>query len=79
MTQVILDATTSAKLSSLQSPVVLCDETGRTLGYFQPTVPLSEMQRLIAQCPFSEDELSRRQQVRTGRPLADIVEDLKKR
>jgi hypothetical protein len=74
-----VDSDTSAKLSAFFVPIELCDDSGRILGYFQPILPQSESQRLLADCPFSETELRRRQQVRTGRPLADIFEDLRSR
>jgi hypothetical protein len=79
MTRVTVDSDTSAKLSSFFVPVELCDDSGRTLGYFQPVLPPAESRRLLAECPFSEAELRRRQQVRTGRPLAEILEDLRTR
>ncbi len=79
MTRVTVDSDTSAKLSEFFTPVELCDYSGRVLGYFQPVLPAAETAQILAECPLSEAELRRRQQVRVGRPLADILEDLRGR
>ena len=79
MTRLTLDPGTSAKLSAYFVPVELYDESGRILGYFQPALPPAQTEQVLAERPFSETELRRRQQVRTGRPLADILKDLRNR
>lgn len=79
MTRVTIDRDMSAKLNGVYDSVELCDESGRTLGYFQPAaLSPAQTRRLMAECPFSDEELKRRREVRTGRPLADILEDLRK-
>ena len=75
MTKLIVDATTLAKLHNLNVLLEFCDETGKTLGYFHPTVAANGTPRTV-RSPFSDDELRRRQQQRSGRPLADILERL---
>lgn len=75
MTKIIVNAEFRAKLAHLKQPVELCDESGRTLGYFRP-VPSPEDYDLT--CPFSEEEIRERRKQRTGRPLPDILADLEK-
>ena len=78
MTRVTIDATTMAKLYGLNDLLELCDETGKTLGYFQPIVspPRGPDGKIIS--PISDEELERRSEHRTGRPLKDILNDLQK-
>jgi hypothetical protein len=78
MTKVVVDPAFGAKITGLTGAVELCDESGRTLGYFHPAMSEgSAPQRL--QSPHSDEEIERRRQDRRGRPLADILADLEKR
>ena len=79
MTRVTVDADVSAKLGGFSGPVELCDRSGRVLGYYQPVLSPSETRRILAECPYSGDELHRLQQVRTGRPLLEILQELRRR
>jgi hypothetical protein len=72
MTKVIVDDATRANLHNLDTLLEVCDESGRTLGYFHPQ--LGAMQ---VRSPFSDEEIERRRQQRTGKPLAEILERLK--
>jgi hypothetical protein len=73
MSKVILNALLQAELMSHSNgPVEVCDESGKTLGYFHPLVRPTET--LAVQSPFSLEELERRRQQRTGKPLAEILE-----
>ena len=74
MSRVLMDATLSDKLRSTSEVVELTDEAGRVLGVYTPIrvhVPPPGFQ-----FPISDEELDRRNQVRTGRSLADILRDL---
>jgi hypothetical protein len=73
MTRLTVDAALLARLHNLDQTLEVCDESGRTLGYFHP-VPAAG--HPPAPSPFSEEELRRRQQQRTGRSLAEILERL---
>ena len=75
MTKVTLDAATLAKLKDLNELLEVCDESGRTLGYFHPVVP---SESLKAMSPFSDEEIEEFRQQRTGRPLSEILSDLNK-
>ena len=78
MTKVVVDASFGAKFAGLTGPVEVCDESGRTIGCFQPV--LSEgMSAKGVWSPISDEEIERRSQERSGRPLADILADLEKR
>jgi len=79
MTRVTVDSTVSAQLSAYDGPVELCDNAGHTLGYFQPILPVAETERILGECPISDAELRRRRQVRAGRPLTEILQDLRGR
>jgi hypothetical protein len=78
MTQIKIDAATMARLNGLSDSLEICDESGRLLGYFHPSVsPPRRSDGKIAS-PFSDAELARRSQQRTGRPLKDILAELPK-
>jgi hypothetical protein len=74
MTKLFLDAVTLAKLHNLDADFELCDESGKTLGYFHPSLANGKL--APSRSPFSDADLRRRRQERTGRPLADILERL---
>lgn len=78
MTKVTVDAATRAKLNNLNELLELCDERGRTLGYFHPAVHLSSPEQAKALSPFSDEEIEELRKQRTGRPLSEILKDLNK-
>lgn len=74
MTKIVLDAQTRAQLHDLKEPLEIVDEAGRLLGLFTPMVERARLEPRI-----SDEEIQRRRQQRTGRPLTDILGDLEKR
>ena len=72
MTRLVLDSGTVARWHLTETTEV-CDESGRTLGYFHPAQPGKDG---MAGSPFSLEELERFREQRTGRPLGDILRDL---
>jgi hypothetical protein len=78
MTKIVVDAAFWAKLSNLEGPVELCDEMGRTLGYFHSVANPSGLGELPASL-ISEEEVQRRLQQGGGRSLEEILADLEKR
>jgi hypothetical protein len=76
MVKVTLDAALLTHLNQVDTALEICDAAGQTVGYFHPAVrrPLGEGPS--ARSPFSDEELQARRQQRTGRPLADILEQL---
>jgi hypothetical protein len=75
MTRVTLDNETVAKLHNLCESLEVCDEAGRLLGYFVPTEDKAMYAEVDAQ--VSNAELDRREAEEEGRPLAEILQDLK--
>jgi hypothetical protein len=60
MTRVLVDATLRSKLHDLAQPLELCDDEGRVLGRFLPTIDPSLYEGL--ESPLSREELQRRKQ-----------------
>ena len=78
MTKVTLDAETLAKLHELSQRLEFCDETGKTLGNFQPLAePDGSVQEKI-QSPFSDEEIEESRKQLGGRPLTEILADLQR-
>ncbi len=75
MTRLTIDPETLAKLHNLDVPLEVCDESGKTLGYFHPAAPANGAGQ-AARSPFSDEELQRRRQQRTGGPLAEVLKRL---
>ena len=73
MQRVIVEPGTSIKLRDLRESAVLCDDTGRALGYYAPT---GASQSGGLQSPHSTAELLQRAQEGGGRSLAEILADL---
>jgi hypothetical protein len=72
-----MDSGALAKLSLFQDWVEVCDEAGEVVGFFHPAIPRSEMERMTAESPFSEEELQRIWgQPRSGQPLSEIRREL---
>jgi hypothetical protein len=76
MTKLVVDAAMQAKLNPLNGLLEICDEAGRTLGYFHPVLTQNHSGESSIQSPFTEEELERRRQQRTGRPLNEILKRL---
>jgi hypothetical protein len=77
VTKLIVDTVMQAKLSNLNVVLDICDQAGQTLGYFHPVPKQDSGAGDKIQSPFSEEQLKRRQQQRTGRSLRKILEGLK--
>jgi len=79
MTKLNIDSDLMARLGGLGDVVEFCDESGKTLGYFHPLIDPAAAEAKGLECPFSREELERRRGKRTGRPLKDILKDLRER
>jgi hypothetical protein len=77
MVRVTIDEAFLSKLGGLDSPLELCDETGRVVGHFIPQQDRSIYEGV--ECPVSDEELERRLSEDTERPLDDILHDLEGR
>ena len=77
MTQIILDATASNRLTNITHPVELCDPSGRVLGRFVPLIDLSVWEP--ASPELSQEELDRREQSGEKRyTTAEVLASLEK-
>ncbi len=79
MTKVIADRDLRARLDGLDKQMELCDEAGRTLGYF---LTVKEYERLMiewAKLKYPPELLDRIAQEPGGRTTAEVLERLKTR
>ena len=78
MSTLVFDQTTIAKLKTVAVPQVeIRDEDGILWGYHQPVVSPETVAQY--ECPVSEEDLERREAEGGGRPLAEILEELRNR
>ena len=71
MTKIVLDRSMIRRLNDLKEQFEVCDEAGKILGRFIPT-------KTKITVPFSEEELTAFEENLDGRPLAEILKDLRK-
>jgi hypothetical protein len=76
MTKLIVGNDVSDQLDALNSPVDLCDQSGRVLGQFIPAFGITAEQAAADGCPYSIEELRQSQRQTGGRSLAEIWRDL---
>ena len=77
MSVVVLDCSAAEKLKAIDACVQLRDEHDSLIGYFRPAVNPGDVDQF--ECPVSEEELLRRAQHGGGRPVHDILRDLRNR
>jgi hypothetical protein len=77
MSQVIVDQNLRHRLKGLTEQVEFFDESGNPLGQFLPENVYRQLLRQLDQCPYTEAELTRFQQEKGGRPLADVWKSLR--
>jgi hypothetical protein len=73
MSITITDPGLLAQLAAARTTVDVHGPDGEYIGTFQPPLGMPPPGFRI---PFSEEELERRRQCKTGRPLKDILRDL---
>lgn len=78
MTRVVVDSVLQAKLGGMNDFVVLCDEAGRTIGYYHPATPWPGAGPIKDFSPLRDEDVRELQKQEGGRPLADILRDLRK-
>ena len=79
MSRITVDAATRAILHNLDDFLIFCDESGRTLGYFQPGTPPASRADEKVRSPISSEEIERRRSLRTGVPLEEVLKQLENR
>ena len=78
MATVVLELESETRLRGFQDVVEVCDHSGKRIGFFHPATDL-ETPRLKDLSPFTDEEILARCQQLEGRPLADILIDLRHR
>jgi hypothetical protein len=73
MTKVVLDTGFVSKLAGIRETALLCDQSGRVIGYFEPLEPPTGKGEDGTESPFSDEEIERFRKQRSGRPLHDIL------
>ena len=76
MSILVLDQSAIQKLKAVATMAEVRDEQGTLVGYFHPAVTPETVDQY--ECPLSEEELRRVASEGGGRPLADILSDLRK-
>ena len=74
MSILVFDQSTIDKLKTVTIGAEVRDEQGTLIGYFVAPETIDQYE-----CPVDEEELLRRSREGGGRPLADILGDLRKR
>lgn len=74
MERLVLDGQALSKLREACSAVEIVDDSGKALGHFFP----SGSEELLLEPQVSEEELDRREAAGGGRPLKEILADLRK-
>lgn len=76
-TIVITDPALLAQIAAAQGQIVFRGPTGNTIK----TAEVVTGQALLAKykCPFTEEELARRSLERTGRPIGEVIKELKEK
>ena len=78
MTKVVLDTGFLSKLAGIRETALLCDESGRVIGYFEPLEPATGKGEDGTESPFSDEEIQRFRQQRSGRSLQDVLAALER-
>jgi len=78
MTKVVLESGTLSKLAGIRETAILCDESGRAIGFFEPLEPPRGKGEEGVEPPFSEEQIEQFRRQRTGRSLGQILADLEK-
>jgi hypothetical protein len=76
MQQIIVEPNLGQALGELAGQVVLCDGNGRALGFFSPLPDHPLAHELQLEPPLSIVETKQLRQVRTGKPLSEILDRL---
>ncbi len=76
MPSLILEQSTIDKLKTVEVGIEVRDRQGKLIGFFHPAITPADVDQY--ECPVSEEELLQRARDRGGRPLACILDDLRK-
>ena len=76
MSKVVVDSALQAKSTDPSGVVEVCDQQGRTIGFFHAANDASAASGGPLRSPVSDEEIQRRRRQKTGRPLREILDDL---
>jgi hypothetical protein len=79
MSTVLVDAATAAKLSEPNARVEVRTEDGKLIGVFMPRREATPEDYEWARQQFTEEEIEKSRKSGPGRPLADILADLRQK
>ena len=79
MTSVVLEPESEARLREFREVVEVFGHSGKRMGFFHPAKDTESSQRLCDVSPFTDEEILSRCQQTEGRPLADILQGLRRR
>jgi hypothetical protein len=78
MTKVVLDIGSLSRLAGIRETAALCDSAGRVIGFFEPLEPPTGRGTEGSESPFSDEEIARFRQQRSGLSLQEILATLDK-
>jgi hypothetical protein len=73
MHELTVDAATSEQLGRLHGQTILCDASGRALGFYSPLPKGTSLADLQLESPTPIAELQERRKHPTGKPLSEIL------
>jgi hypothetical protein len=76
MSSLILEQSSIERLKAVDTGVEVRDSQGKLIGFFVPAITADEVDQY--ECHLSEEELQRRARDAGGRPLSEIMADLRK-
>ena len=76
MHQITVEPGLGEKLGELEGQAVLCDASGRVLGFFSPLGDRPQLEDLQLEPLLSIAETEELRKVRTGKPLDEILSRL---
>ena len=77
MTRITLEPTVLEKLTTLDEQLEICDESGRIVGYYRAAPREAIIKNGVPTSPYSDAEIEILRQQRTGRPISEILEELR--
>ena len=76
MNRIIVAPSLRSKLDNLDSRLELCDESGKTLGYFAPAWEQERLLYAWARAKFTDEEIERARGEPGGLAIAEVLADL---
>jgi hypothetical protein len=76
MHQITVEPALVQKLDAAIHQAVLCDTSGRAIGFFSPLPDRPKLEDLQLEPPLSIGETEELRKVRTGKPLNEILDRL---